>query len=175
MDPVIQRSNSERIAGAKEPATAAVPYREREVTDDPRGTTVGPESVGLQHELGVGVSAQAGAFIAQPSGELGTVVDPAVEGETESPAFVEQRLLFAQRLRRRTRDAMPEAHGAVGPVTLAVRTAMSDRGGQLPQKLGVDRTTMEAEDARETAHGARSCGALVTELGGRPGMRASTA
>src|SRR5262245_27232030 len=143
MDPVIQRSNSERIAGAKELATAAVPYREREVTDDPSGTTVGPESVGLQHELGVGVSAQAGAFSGQPSGEPATAAGPPVEGATERPAFVEQRQLLAQRLQRRTRDAMPEAHGAVGPVIHAVPTAMRERGGQLPQKLGVDRTTME--------------------------------
>src|SRR5262249_42613691 len=82
---------------------------------------------------------------------------------------------LAQRLRRRARDTMPEANGTVRPVALAVRAAVSHRGRQLPEKAEVDSTTVQTEDAGETAHRACSCRPMRARDGSRSAIRASTA
>jgi hypothetical protein len=50
-----------------------------------------------------------------------------------------------------------------------------DRRSHLPEKRDVDRTTVGGVHAGETAHGARSRGAMVAEVGSQAGMRTSTA
>ena len=70
----------------------------------------------------------------QPCGELGAVVDPSIENETQGSALIEQRLLLAERLRCRASDAMSKADRPVRPVPLTVRAAVSDRLGQPPEK-----------------------------------------
>ena len=70
----------------------------------------------------------------QPCGELGAVVDPSIENETQGSALIEQRLLLAERLRRRASDAMSKADRPVRPASLTVRAAVSDRLGQPPEK-----------------------------------------
>jgi hypothetical protein len=77
----------------------------------------------------------------QPRGELVTIVDAAVENETQRLAVVEQGLLLAQRLRRRPREAMTKTRGTVCPIALSVGTSVSDRSGESLQKPDVDRTT----------------------------------
>ena len=52
---VVKRPYPQRVARAEEPAAPAIPDREREIADDPRGAAVDPQGVGLQHELRVGV------------------------------------------------------------------------------------------------------------------------
>src|SRR5206468_9976351 len=94
----------------------------------------------------------------QPCGELGAVVDPSIENETQGSALIEQRLLLAERLRSRASDAMSKADRPVRPAPLTVRAAVSDRLGQPPEKCDADRATVQAVHGCRTARDARPRG-----------------
>src|SRR5207245_10779647 len=111
----------------------------------------------------------------QPCGELGAVVDPSIENETQGSALIEQRLLLAERLRRRARDAMSKADRPVRPASLAVRAAVSDRLGEPPEKRDVDRPTVQTAHTGETAHDGRSGGTRAAGAGREAGQGTSAA
>src|SRR5262249_50710083 len=82
-----------------------------------------------------------------------TTVDAGIRSDPDSIVQT-ARLVLVQRLLRRAKLGMTEAHGTVDPDILPIRSAIGHRMRQLLEERRLDRRTIQIKEANDAAHDA---------------------
>src|SRR5262245_42090579 len=85
---VVERLDPEKIPRAEQLAFPPIPDRKREISDDVFRTLLAPDNIRLQHQLGVSVVVQPRAACLQRRFQLTSIVDTAVEHQTQVAGLV---------------------------------------------------------------------------------------
>jgi hypothetical protein len=145
----MERFDAEMVAGAEQPAVAAVPDHIGKIAEDAARGVFTPALIGAEDDFGVGARPESRT---ERSPEFVAIVHPSVHSEAKIAGLIMERLPLAERLRGGAKHAMTETYGAIHDVTDAVGTAIGDAGGHALEEREVGGTTIQVEDAGYGAH-----------------------